>query len=132
MREYISMNFEGLRDLVVQMFSCARCIVDIGTFQNDMTSFKSRDDVLTALIREMPSGKGYADMVFLPRKYSTRPALIIELKYGQSAESAIAQIKERQYAETLRNYHGNLLLVGISYDRESKKHCCIIEEQEKG
>lgn len=81
------------------------------------------------LIREMPSGKGYADMVFLPRRYSTRPALIIELKYGQSAESAIAQIKERQYTETLRDYHGNILLVGISYDRESKKHYCIIEEQ---
>ena len=50
LREFISMNFEGLRDLVVQMFAGARCVVDIGTFQNDMTSFKSRDDVLTALI----------------------------------------------------------------------------------
>ena len=79
----------------------------------------------------MPAGKGYADLIFLPKKYSTKPALIVELKYGQSAASAIAQIKERQYPEILRDYHGHLLLVGISYDKESKKHCCMIEDQEK-
>lgn len=50
LRKYISMNFEGLRDLIVQMFAGARCMVDIENFQNDMTNFKSRDDVLTALI----------------------------------------------------------------------------------
>ena len=220
LKEYICLNFEGLRDLVIQMFAGARCTVDINTFQNDMTSFKSRDDVLTALIhlgylaydadtreayvpneevraaferavrdtgwdpvvqairdsdsllratwnrdadavaegidkvhmgntsilqynnesalscvitlayynaaneytliREMPSGKGYADIVFLPRRYSTKPALVVELKYDQSAESAVAQIKDRRYPEALREYQGNILLVGISYNKEDK------------
>ena len=50
LREYISLDFEGLRDLVVQMLAGGRCAVDVDTFQNDMTSFRSRDDVLTALI----------------------------------------------------------------------------------
>lgn len=232
LKEYICLNFEGLRDLVIQMFAGARCTVDINTFQNDMTSFKSRDDVLTALIhlgylaydadtreayvpneevraaferavrdtgwdpvvqairdsdsllratwnrdadavaegidkvhmgntsilqynnesalscvitlayynaaneytliREMPSGKGYADIVFLPRRYSTKPALVVELKYDQSAESAVAQIKDRRYPEALREYQGNILLVGISYNKEDKKHECTIEEWDKG
>lgn len=231
LREYISMNFEGLRDLVVQMFAGARCKVDVNTFQNDMTSFKSRDDVLTALIhlgylaydadareayvpneevraafvravkdtdwepvieairdsdrllratwnkeedmvaegidkvhrenisilqynnenalscvvtlayynavndytliREMPSGKGYADIVFLPRRYSAKPAMVIELKYDKPVDSAIGQIKEKRYPDALKEYRGNMLLVGISYDKEAKKHHCKIEEWEK-
>ena len=231
LKEYICLNFEGLRDLVIQMFAGARCKVDVDTFQNDMTSFRSRDDVLTALIhlgylaydadtgeayvpneevrtafvravkdtdwepvteairdsdrllhatwnkeedlvaegidkvhrgntsilqynnenalscvvtlayynavndytliREMPSGKGYADIVFLPRRYSTKPALVVELKYDQSVESAVAQIKERRYPEALKEYRGNILLVGISYDKEEKRHFCKIEEWEK-
>ena len=84
------------------------------------------------LIREMPSGKGYADIVFLPRRYSTKPALVVELKYDQSAESAVAQIKDRRYPEALREYQGNILLVGISYNKEDKKHECTIEEWDKG
>lgn len=67
-------------------------------------------------------------MVFLPRKHSAdKPALLIELKWNQSAESAIAQIKERNYPTALEEYNGNLLLVGISYDEKTKKHSCKIE-----
>ena len=87
---------------------------------------------MNTLIREMPSGKGYADIVFLPRRYSTKPALVVELKYDQSAESAVAQIKDRRYPEALREYQGNILLVGISYNKEDKKHECTIEEWDKG
>ena len=76
----------------------------------------------------MPSGKGYADIVFLPRKQSDKPAMVVELKYDKSAKGAIAQIKEKQYMEALAEYKGNLLLVGINYDKEKKKHSCIIEE----
>lgn len=83
------------------------------------------------LIREMPSGKGYADMVFLPRKYSVKPAMVVELKYGKPAQSAIAQIKEKRYPEALKDYQGKVLLVGISYDKADKKHFCVIEEWEK-
>lgn len=228
LKDYISMNFDGLRDMIVQMLAGGRCVVDTNTFQNDMTSFKSRDDVLTVLIhlgylaydadsreayvpneevrtafakavkdtdwtpviqairdsdnllkatwnkdvdavasgidrvhmgnasilqynnenalscvialayynavneytmiREMPSGKGYADIVFLPRRYSNKPAMVAELKYDQSAQSAIRQIKEKKYPEALKDYQGNLLLVGINYNKESKEHSCVIEE----
>lgn len=54
--------------------------------------------------------------------------MIVELKYNKSVEGAIAQIYERKYAESLKEYHGNLLLVGINYDKESKKHSCVIEK----
>ena len=80
------------------------------------------------LVREMPSGRGYADIIFLPRKQSDKPAMVVELKYDKSAKGAIAQIKEKQYMEALAEYKGNLLLVGINYDKEKKKHSCIIEE----
>lgn len=80
------------------------------------------------LIREMPAGKGYADIVFLPRKNSAKPAMIVELKYDQSAQGAIQQMKAKRYVKALAGYQGNLLLVGINYDKESKEHSCVIEE----
>ncbi len=83
------------------------------------------------LIREMPAGKGFADIVFLPRKHSGKPALIVELKWNQSADGAIAQIKNRRYPEAVKEYGGEILLVGISYNREApageRKHQCRIE-----
>jgi RecB family endonuclease NucS len=81
------------------------------------------------LHREMPAGKGYADIIFRPRKYSDYPAMVVELKMNQSAESALTQIKERRYVEALPDYKGKMLLVGVNYDRETKKHTCVIEEQ---
>lgn len=79
------------------------------------------------IIRELPSGKGFADLVFLPKPKSDKPAMIIELKYNKNAGGAIKQIKEKNYPQTLKAYHGNLLLVGINYG-ESKGHSCKIEE----
>ena len=79
-------------------------------------------------VREFPTGKGFADIVYLPKKNSDKPAMIIELKYDKTAQGAIAQIKERCYPESLKEYHGNLLLVGINYDKKTKKHCCVIEK----
>ena len=80
-------------------------------------------------IRELPSGKGFADIVYLPRKeHLNRPAMIIELKWDKSADSAIRQIKERNYPLTLSGYGGNLLMVGINYDTKTKIHECIIEK----
>ena len=79
------------------------------------------------IIRELPSGKGFADLVFLPRPdCEDKPAMVIELKYLQDADSAIRQIKERRYTGALKGYAGKLLLVGISYGRD-KKHDCRIE-----
>ena len=81
------------------------------------------------IVRELPSGKGFADMVFVPRKkFQDKPALVVELKWDKSAKGAIAQIKDRQYCKSLEEYRGNILLVGISYDKDTKVHSCVIEE----
>ena len=82
-------------------------------------------------IREMPSGKGYADIVFLPKRFSDKPAMVVELKCNASADGALAQIREKHYADSLKEYKGNLLLVGINYDKKTKKHDCKIEKIEK-
>ena len=84
------------------------------------------------IIREMPSGKGFADFVFIPRANAGyRPAMVVELKYNQSADTAIRQIKEKRYQGALSGYHDKILLVGINYDAEGKDkkhHTCVIEE----
>ena len=81
-------------------------------------------------ILELPSGKGFADVVYLPRRSVDKPALVVELKWNRSAEGAIAQIRERKYASWIENYTGEILLVGISYD-EKKGHTCRIEKHLK-
>jgi hypothetical protein len=79
-------------------------------------------------VRELPTGKGFADLVFLPRKnHLDKPALVVELKWDKDAKGAIAQIKEKNYGKALEDYQGNLLLVGVNYDVKSKKHECEIE-----
>ena len=80
------------------------------------------------IIREMPSGKGFADFVFLPRANAgNRPAMIVESKHNKTADATINQIKEKRYCGALSGYKGKILLVGINYD-EKKHHKCIIEE----
>ena len=225
---YIQMNYEGLKDDIVQMLAGGRCFVDPTGFQNDMSVIHSKDDVLTVLIhlgylsydwrrsecyipnrevagemvnavkasnwsrvveaidksrqllqatldgneeavargidaahdehtsilsyndenslscvlsiayyyavndyvihREYASGKGFADLVLIPRKHVDSPAIVIELKYNQDADTAISQIKRRNYPDKVAQYAGNLLLVGINYDRETKQHECHIEK----
>ena len=82
------------------------------------------------LIREMPTGHGFADIVFLPLPSVNKPALVIELKYDKSADTAIRQIKERGYTKALEGYSGEILLVGINYDKNNKNkpHSCVIEK----
>jgi len=80
------------------------------------------------VIRELPTGKGYADLVFIPRKkHADKPAMIVELKWDKTAEGAIDQIKEKNYTSALDDYKGNLLLVGINYNKKEKIHTCVIE-----
>ncbi len=225
LRVYIDMNYDGLKDDVVKLLAGEEVYLNTDKFQNDMTTFKSKDDVLTLLIhlgylgynssnqtcyipnkevtssfiasiedsswnettkallnsralleatwnrdeelvakyieeahldtailtynnenalsytisiaymyarnhytiiREMPSGKGYADMVFIPK--DDKPAMIVELKWDYEAETAIDQIKEKKYPKGLEKYRDNLLIVGISYDKKTKKHSCKIEK----
>lgn len=78
--------------------------------------------------RELPTGEGFADLVFLPRKNVDLPALVVELKMNKSADTAIEQIKRRQYTEKIKDYLGDVLLVGISYDSKEKTHSCVIEK----
>jgi len=79
--------------------------------------------------RELPSGKGFADMVLIPRKDAgNKPAIVIELKCDKSADTAIKQIKEKRYAGKLDGYSDKIMLVGINYDKDTKEHSCVIEE----
>ncbi len=84
------------------------------------------------LIRELPAGRGFADVVFLPLPFSTKPALVVELKYDKSASTAIQQIKDRKYTQALEGYSGEVLLVGVNYDKggKNKAHSCVIEKLE--
>ncbi len=228
---YIQMNMDGLKDSVIRMLASESVPINIGTFSNDMTTFATKDDVLTLLvhlgyltynsidktvsipnkevsqeyinaistmnwsgvanaiessrklleslwamnadavadgiektheeisilqyndenslsctinlafyfareyytmIRELPAGKGFADICMLPRKHHLdKPAIIIELKWNKNASGALEQIKEKHYGNALKDYEGNLLLVGINYNKTTKKHECMIESVKK-
>ena len=228
---YIQMDMDGLKDSVVRMLAGERVSINIGTFSNDMTTFATKDDVLTLLVhlgyltynvinetvripnkevsqeyvnairtmnwhgvteslessrkllealwrmdadavaagiekvheeisilqyndenslsctiqlafyfaqeyytivRELPTGKGFADVCLVPRKWHLdKPAVIIELKWDKSTVGALEQIKEKNYGSALKDYQGKLLLVGINYNKKTKKHECAIEVMEK-
>ena len=78
-------------------------------------------------IQELPSGHGYADIVYLPDGHSDKPALVIELKWNKTAGDAIRQIRERNYPQVLEKFTHDILLVGINYDSKAKKPTCHIE-----
>lgn len=84
---------------------------------------------------ELPAGEGFADIIYLPKHDSGYPALVIELKWNQSAQGAIEQIKKKQYPKAIENYGGDILLVGVNYNKETsvgeRKHTCIIEKYVK-
>jgi hypothetical protein len=228
---YITMNFDGLKDDIVEMIAGNKVRLDISGYENDMSSFKDKDDVMTALVhlgylaydakeekayipnkevrqifernlkytgwnevadainaselllkqtiegcdedavarqidichrqnssslkyndenslaccinlayytarkdytivREMPAGYGFADMVYIPKNGSEKPAMIIELKWNKDTETAIDQIKNNKYIDALDGYNGEVLLVGITYDKNAKAqgHRCKIEK----
>ena len=231
LRVYIDMNFEGLRDDILSMMAGEMVPASTGSFTNDMTTFRTEDDVLTLLIhlgylgyhyadktvfipneeicseyvnavtvsdwgevskalknsadllqaiwqgreeqvaegirqahfetshlqyndenalsytislalyaarnfytvyRELSGGKGFAALVFIPRKrFLDKPALVVELKWNQDARGAIRQIQEKEYCRSLEEYQGNLLLVGINYDKKTRIHTCRIESYTK-
>ncbi|MCF2602447.1 AAA family ATPase [Parabacteroides distasonis] len=81
--------------------------------------------------REYATGKGYADLVMIPRRNVSKPALIIELKFNHLVDTAICQIKQKNYPSKIADYTGDILLVGISYDKETKQHACKIEKYDK-
>ena len=81
--------------------------------------------------RELHTGKGYADLVLIPRKNVSKPAIVIELKSSETASKAIEQIKNRHYTDKVAEYTGDILLIGISYDKDTKEHRCQIERWHK-
>lgn len=85
------------------------------------------------LIRELPAGKGFADIVFLPQPRTAKPALVVELKYQKTAQTAIQQIRDRNYVQALEGYVGDILLVAINYNKDcpNKPHSCVIERTKK-
>lgn len=97
--------------------SCAICLA----------YYSARKDY--KMIRELPAGRGFADVVFLPRPAVQKPAIIIELKYNQSVDTALQQIKDRRYSQVLEGYAGEILLVGVNYDKDNrnKPHSCVIQ-----
>ncbi len=230
LKKYIDLNYDGLREAVTILLGNGRIAVNTGTFQNDMKTFESKDDVLTLLVhlgylafdmetkevyipnmeirtefenamrvsgwtevmrvieasdrlleetlagnavevaealdaaheevssvltyndenslscavslayysarrfyrmvREFPAGKGFADIVFIPWGKKNKPAILVELKYDHTAKGAITQIKEKKYINMFDGYSGEILLVGINYEKKTKKHSCIIERYE--
>lgn len=81
-------------------------------------------------VRELPTGRGFADFVFIPKKEYVQdyPALIVELKWNQNARTALQQIKEKKYPVAIEQYTGDILLVGINYDKKTKAHQCVMEK----
>lgn len=77
--------------------------------------------------RELASGKGYADLVLIPRRNVDKPAIVLELKYKKDVDAAIDQIKRKKYVSKIEQYTGDILLVGINYDKQEKLHTCVIE-----
>ena len=228
LKVYIEMNFDGLKDTIIELLAGQKAVIDTTTFSNDMVTFETKDDILTLLVhlgyltydfytkevsipnyeiseqfastikvmgwsevanslklsdellkstlncdaekvaelidkahsentsilkyndenslscvislayysarkiytieRELPAGKGYADLIFQPRKNNSNPAIIVELKYDKTVVGAIQQIKEKQYSDCLKDYSGEILLVGINYNKDTKKHDCMIEK----
>jgi hypothetical protein len=88
--------------------------------------YKARNNYI--IHRELATGEGFADLVLIPRKHVDSPALVIELKYNQNVDSSIDQIKRKKYPAKVSEYTNDLLLVGINYNRETKKHTCRIEK----
>ena len=79
-------------------------------------------------VEEMPSGKGIADVAFIPTPLSGLPAIVVEMKWNKTAGGAIRQIKDRKYTSVLKPFAGNILLAGITYDEKKGKHSCRIEK----
>lgn len=107
---------------------------------NEFTEFQIKsEELLNAMqyyfkpVREMPAGRGFADFIFLPKpEYQQEyPALVVELKWNQDVQTAINQIKKKQYPASIEAYTGKILLVALSYDKKTKHHKCIIEKYTK-
>lgn len=127
----INMDFDGLKTAIIEMLSGGCVEVDVTTFQNDTINFSNRNDVITYLIH-----LGYLAYdqqkrsAFIPNEEIRQELLAAtrRTKWNKNAKTALQQIKERKYPSVLLQYTGNILLVGINYNKKTKVHECKIEE----
>ena len=137
---YIDMNFDGLKDDVLGMVAGESIPVNTGSFTNDMTTFRTEDDVLTLLIHlgylaydlenktvKIPNNEVRNEYVNSVAA-SNWGAVSTALKQSADTLNAIRQIKNNEYCRSLEEYKGNILLVGVNYNKKTKVHDCVIEE----
>ena len=131
-RELLEATWKQDEEAVARYIEEAHLNTSILTYNNEnalaytlLLAYISARDYYT-IIRKMPTGKGFADIAFIPRH--DKPAMIIELKWNQEVNTVIDQINEKKYPKGLEKYKDNLLIVGISYDKKTKKHTCHIEK----
>jgi len=132
--ELLQATWSGDAKVVAGLFDSAHMDTSIFSYNSEnalsyvvsLAYYSARE--FYTVTREMPAGYGYADLVFLPRgNHIDKPAMIIELKWGQSATGSINQIIGKKYVRALSGYKGNLLLVGINYSKKTKCHECVIK-----
>ena len=128
-------TLQGNGDAVAAVVDKVRSTNYAPTYYNDEQALRSviRMAYITCVdqyikIEELPSGHGIADVVYLPVSTLNLPALIIEIKWNRTSEGAIAQIKNNNYPAVIKEYFGEIVLVGIDYDEKNKKHTCTIEK----
>lgn len=133
-RKLLESTIEGDSDAVAEAIETIRSTQYAPTFYNDEQALRYviKFAYIAAIdqyfkVEELPSGKGIADVVYLPRQKSMLPAMIVELKWDKSSEGAIGQIKEKNYPAVLQDYGDEIVLVGINYDSKTKIHTCKIE-----
>ena len=133
-RKLLEDTIAGNADAVVEAIQAIRDAQYAPVFYNDEQALRyvikfayiaAIDQYLK--VEELPSGKGIADVVYLPKRKSMLPALIIELKWDKSSEGAVGQIREKNYPAVLEDYGGEIVIVGINYDAKTKEHNCVIE-----
>ncbi|MCQ2192653.1 MAG: ATP-binding protein [Paludibacteraceae bacterium] len=127
-------TINGNEEAVAKALDAAHCEVTSNLTYNDEHCFQSAISLAYfyantryTVVKEMPTGKGYADIVFIPYVPNI-PAMVVELKHNKSAESALKQIRDKNYCQALNNYNGDILFVGINYDEKTKEHKCKIEK----
>ena len=132
-KKLLDATVEGNEEAVAKALDAAHTEVTNPLTYNDEHCFQSAiclayfyANTRYTLFKELPTGKGYADLVLIPYLPNI-PAMVIELKHNKSAGSALQQIKEKNYCQALNNYKGDLLFVGVNYDEKTKEHSCKIE-----
>ena len=135
-KKLLDATVEGNEDAVAKALDAAHTEVTNPLTYNDEHCFQSAiclayfyANTRYTLFKELPTGKGYADLVLIPYLPNI-PAMVIELKHNKTAGSALQQIKDKNYCQALSNYKGDLLFVGINYDEKTKEHSCKIERLE--